>query len=120
MTSSRSELYVHFNGRMTYGENGVGYEGNDVKFIQLNNDITFFELERRLIIALQLANQVEDIKITYRYPQVMISPHVNYVPMLINDDEDVEIMLTLLQSTPMLNAAELYVEVESLTVGIVM
>ncbi|GMY19588.1 hypothetical protein FCV25MIE_14827 [Fagus crenata] len=29
-------------------------------------------------------------------------------------------MLTLLQSTPMLNAAELYVEVESLTVGIVM
>jgi hypothetical protein len=35
--------------------------------------------------------------------------------MPINDDEDVEIMLTLLQSTSILNAAELYVEMESLT-----
>ena len=96
MTSSRSVLYVHFNGRMTYGENGVGYEGNDVKFIQVNNDITFFELKRRLITKLQLVNQAEDIKITYQYPQVMISPHVNYIPMLINDDENVEIMLSLL------------------------
>ena len=115
MTSSCSVLFVHFNGWMTYGKNGVGYEGNDVKFIQVNNDITFFELKRRLIIALQLANQVQDIKITYQYPQVMISPHVNYIPMPINDDKDVEIMLILLQSTPILNAAELYVEVESLT-----
>jgi predicted ribosome-associated RNA-binding protein Tma20 len=57
MTSSHSVLYVHFNGRMIYGENGVVYEGNDVKFIQVNNDITFFELKRRLITALQLANQ---------------------------------------------------------------
>jgi hypothetical protein len=40
--------------------------------------------------------------------------------MPINDDEDVEIMLILLQSTPMLNVAELYIEVESLIVGIVM
>ncbi len=40
--------------------------------------------------------------------------------MPINDDEDVEIMLSLLQSTPMLNSIELYVEMESLTVGIVM
>ena len=120
MTSSRSVLYVHFNGRMTYGENGVGYEGNDVKFIQVNNDITFFELKRRLITKLQLANQAEDIKITYRYPQVIISPHVNYIPMSINDVEDLEITLSLLQSTPMLNATELYVEVEPLTVGIVM
>jgi hypothetical protein len=91
---------------------------DDVKFIQVNNDITFFELKRRLITKLQLANEAEDIKITYRYPQVMISPHVNYIPMPINDDEDVEIMLSLLQSTPMLNAAELYVEVEPLTVGV--
>ena len=72
MTSSRSVLYVHFNGRMTYGENGVGYEGNDVKLIQVNNDITFFELKRRLITALQLANQAQDIKITYQYPQVSV------------------------------------------------
>jgi hypothetical protein len=67
-----------------------------------------------------LANQAENIKITYRYLQVMIFPHVNYIPMPINDDEDVEIMLSLLQSTPMLNSIELYVEMESLTVGIVM
>jgi hypothetical protein len=52
MTFSRSVLYVHFNGWITYGENGVGYEGNYVKFIQVNNDITFFELKRRLITAL--------------------------------------------------------------------
>ena len=101
------------------GENGVGYKGNNVKFIQVNNDITFFELKRRLITKLQLANQAEDIKITYRYPQVIISPHVNYIPMSINDVEDLEITLSLLQSTPMLNATELYVEVEPLTVGIV-
>ena len=68
MTSNRSVLYVHFNGRMTYDENGVDYEGNDVKFIQVNNDITFFELKRRLITKLQLVNQAEDIKITYQYP----------------------------------------------------
>jgi hypothetical protein len=52
MTSSCSVLYIHFNGRMTYGENGVGYEGNDDKFFQVNNDITFFELKKRLIAKL--------------------------------------------------------------------
>ena len=69
---------------------------------------------------MQLANQAQDIKITYQYPQVMISPHVNYIPMLINDDKDVEIMLTLLPLTPILNTTELYLEMESLTFGIVM
>ena len=72
MTFSRSVLYVHFNGWITYGENGVGYEGNDVKFIQVNNDITFFELKRRLITKLQLANEAEDIKITYRYQLLVV------------------------------------------------
>ena len=57
-------------------------------------------------------NQSHRITVTYCCPQEVISPHINYITLLITDDDGVNLMFNMLDATPELKGIELYISVE--------
>ena len=72
-------VYLRFNGEIIYGQNGAEYQGSQMKFIRVHRGISFVKLETKIFNALQLDNQSHLITVTYRCPQEVISPHINYM-----------------------------------------
>uniref|UniRef100_A0A2N9FPE8 SWIM-type domain-containing protein n=1 Tax=Fagus sylvatica TaxID=28930 RepID=A0A2N9FPE8_FAGSY len=105
-------VYLRFNGEIIYGQNGAEYQGSQMKFIRVHRGISFVELETKIFNALQLDNQSHRITVTYRCPQEVISPHINYMTLLITDDDGVNLMFDMLDATPELKGIELYISVE--------
>uniref|UniRef100_A0A2N9GWD0 CCHC-type domain-containing protein n=1 Tax=Fagus sylvatica TaxID=28930 RepID=A0A2N9GWD0_FAGSY len=105
-------VYLRFNGEIIYGQHGAEYQGSQMKFIRVHRGISFVELETKIFNALQLDNQSHRITVTYRCPQEVISPHINYMTLLITDDDGVNLMFDMLDATPELKGIELYISVE--------
>jgi hypothetical protein len=105
-------VYLRFNGEIIYGQHGAEYQGSQMKFIRVHRGISFVELETKIFNALQLENQSHRITVTYRCPQEVISPHINYMTLLITDDDGVNLMFDMLDATPELKGIELYISVE--------
>ena len=105
-------VYLRFNGEIIYGQYGAEYQGPQMKFIQVYRGISFVELETKIFNTLQLDNQSHRITVTYRCPQEMISHHINYMTLLITDDDGVNLMFDMLDATPELKGIELYISVE--------
>jgi hypothetical protein len=105
-------VYLRFNGEIIYGQNGAEYQGSQMKFIRVHRGISFVELETKMFNALQLDNQSHRITVTYRCPQEVISPHINYMILLIIDHDGVNLMFDMLDATPELKGIELYISVE--------
>uniref|UniRef100_A0A2N9G230 CCHC-type domain-containing protein n=1 Tax=Fagus sylvatica TaxID=28930 RepID=A0A2N9G230_FAGSY len=105
-------VYLRFNGVIIYGQNGAEYQGSQMKFIRVHREISFVELETKIFNALQLDNQSHRITVTYHCPQEVISPHINYMTLLITDDDGVNLMFDMLDATPELKSIELYISVE--------
>jgi hypothetical protein len=105
-------VYLCFNGEIIYGQHGAEYQGSQMKFIRVHRGISFVELETKIFNALQLDNQSHRITVTYRCPQEVISPHINYMTLLITDDDGVNLMFDMLDATPELKGIELYISVE--------
>ena len=93
-------VYFHFNGEIIYGQNGTEHQGPQMKFIWIHREISFVELEMKIFNALQLDNQSQRITVRYRCPQEVISPHINYMTVLITDDDGVNLMFDMLDATP--------------------
>ena len=105
-------VYLRFNGEIIYGQNGAEYQGPQMKFIRVHLGISFVELETKIFNALQFDIQSQRITVTYRCPQEVISPHINYMTLLITDDDAVNLMFDMLDATPELKGIELYICVE--------
>ena len=99
-------VYLRFNGEIIYGQNGAEYQGPQMKFIRVHHGISFVELEMKIFNALQLDNQSHCITVTYRCPQEVISPHINYMTLLITDDDGVNLMFDMLDATPELKGID--------------
>ena len=66
----------------------------------------------KIFNILQLDNRSQRITVTYRCPQEVISPHINYVTLFITDDNGVNLMFDMLDATPELKDIVLYISVE--------
>lgn len=104
----------YMNGRMKYGPDGVGYDGPPTKAVRINRGIQFVDLQNKLCQALKIAKEQNMVKIIYRYPQVVQPTLIQYVPIPIEDDDDVEILFDTLLSHSGLSGVELYLEVEGI------
>jgi hypothetical protein len=91
---------------------GSEYQEPQMKFIRVHHGISFAELETKIFNALQLDNQSHRITVTYRCPQEVISPHIIYITLLITDDDGINLMFDMLDTTPKLKGIELYISVE--------
>uniref|UniRef100_A0A2N9GCN4 MULE transposase domain-containing protein n=1 Tax=Fagus sylvatica TaxID=28930 RepID=A0A2N9GCN4_FAGSY len=105
-------VYLRFNGEIIYGQNGAEYQGSQMKFIRVHRGISFVELENEDIQCTTIENQSHRITVTYHCPQEVISPHINYMTLLITDDDGVNLMFDMLDATPELKGIELYISVE--------
>ena len=47
-----------------------------------------------------------------KYRKMVFSPHINYMILLITDDDGVNLMFDMLDATPELKGIELYISVE--------
>ena len=73
------------------------------------------KLKKKIMKELDLDFQLHDIKIIYRSPRAVFSDRIVFTTTEIKRDKHVKIMFDMVNSTPQLKAAELYISVECRT-----
>jgi hypothetical protein len=71
-----------------------------MKNIRVKRGISFKKLQRKIFNALELNSHSNAITITFRSPQAILSHNIFYMPMLINDNNDVNFMFDVLDGMP--------------------
>ena len=112
-------VYIRYNREIIFGgDHGVQYEGLHMKIIQVKQGRSFKKLRRKIFSALELDHHSNVITITFRCPQKILSQHVVYMPMLINDDNAINHMFDVLNETPQLKDVELYIIITPQLIGV--
>ena len=91
MAPIQYNIYINFNGEIVHGQNGVEYQDRNMKIIRVKHGIKFSEWERTIISALQLGKKSHGISITYRCPQEIHRDRIIYMPLLITDNNGVNL-----------------------------
>ena len=71
----------------------------------------FEELEDKLCKVFHVDKIKNKIMITYRYPTVVQPTVLQYEPIPVSDDENMEIIFATINSHPCLSGVELYIDV---------
>ncbi len=113
-------IYIHYNGEIIYaGNHGLQYEGMQMKIIRGKRRISFEKLRMKIFSALDLDHHSNDITITFHCPQTILSHKILYMPMLINDYNDVNLMFDVLSETLQSIGVELYITMNFLTLWLI-
>ena len=72
----------------------------------------FEKLEDKLYKIFYINRSANRIMITYRYPTIMQSTILKYELVPITDDEDIEIIFSIVSSHFCLSSAELYIDIQ--------
>jgi hypothetical protein len=112
-------IYIRYNGEIIYDSiHGVQYEGMQMKNIRVKRGISFKKLRRKIFNTLELDNHSNAITITFRSSHAILSHNIFYMPMLINDDNDINFMFDVLDEMPQLIGVELYITITPQLVGV--
>lgn len=112
MAERRINLYVYSQGQIKEGPNGTYYDGGPPRLVKINKRICFTELESRLLVALKVDRKEYALTITYRCPTEFLPPNIKYIRLPVVDDDSVDMIFDMLESTNELKGAELFVELE--------
>ena len=104
--------YIH--GAIIDGASGIEYNRRPEKAIRMKYGMTYEALMYKLHRIFHIDSSRNKLIITYRYPQVLDPTVVTYVPIPITDDEDMEMLLSTINSHPYRLAAELFIDVQPL------
>ena len=112
------DINVYFGGPLDNPEGIDGFpfttEGIECYYMMLRRKLkTLTDLKRKIMDELKLNPAWYDIKIIYRYPQEVLYERINYGYMAIKEDKHVKMMFNRIQKMPQVNAAELYVSLET-------
>jgi hypothetical protein len=110
-------FYVHYNGEITYGNEGLQYQGQDAKstVIRLKKKINFKKLRKKICSALELDHHYHSITITFRCPSQILENIVKFMPILIRGDDDVNLMFEMMEVRTQFTFYELYITMEPIT-----
>ena len=82
------------------------------KFIELKCGTHLRKMHRKIMEALGLDRESHKIFIVYRAPQLLVNTQVFYNSNLLDGDDDVDMMWTVIKWSPQFIASGLYVTVE--------
>ena len=104
-------LLCYWNGAICDGPDGIFYNKSPSKAIKVRCGIRHDELIDQIHTAIPIDKQQHHIKVICRYPTVA-GTVMKYIPLHINDNNDVEIMFDVLTRHKKLSNIDLYIEVE--------
>ena len=106
-----------YNGEITYGNEGLQYQGQDAKstIIRLKNKINFKKLRKKICSALELDHHYHFITITFRCPSQILENIVKFMPILIRGDDNVNLMFEMMEVRTQFTFYELYITMEPIT-----
>ncbi|XP_028127280.1 uncharacterized protein LOC114323800 [Camellia sinensis] len=99
-------LAIYYNGGIINDACGIAYEGPDPKWIRVNRNMLFIDLCNRLIDATGIDHNGGNVLIIYRFPFRSYPYAVYYTSLAITDDDGVEGIFDLIDSTPSYNIAD--------------
>jgi hypothetical protein len=102
---------------MTYGNEGLQYQGQDAKstVIRLKKKINFKKLRKKICSALELYHHYNSITITFRCLSQILENIVKFMPILIRGDDDVNLMFETMEVRTQFTFYELYITMEPIT-----
>ncbi|XP_020890819.1 uncharacterized protein LOC110230914 [Arabidopsis lyrata subsp. lyrata] len=112
-------LLCYTNGCIKYGPDGVYYEGSTPKKIKVKRETKFNTLLNGLYPIFGLAKQRSKIEIFGRYPAVFSPDLFTYIHLPVVNDSSLETMLEVPSNHPSIKNVELYLEVKSISDGVI-
>ncbi|KAL6497290.1 hypothetical protein OROGR_029219 [Orobanche gracilis] len=82
-------LFCYWGGTTCQGPDGVSYNKGPNKAIKVNRGMQFDELVDHIYRVTSTDKQQHRIKVMCRYPSVGLGKVIKYVPVPINDNDDV-------------------------------
>uniref|UniRef100_A0A5B6ZNA4 Uncharacterized protein n=1 Tax=Davidia involucrata TaxID=16924 RepID=A0A5B6ZNA4_DAVIN len=115
--TERASVFCYWGGNMFDGEDGLSYDMNYRRGIKLSRGTTYSQLLDKIYSVMQLNRTQTRVKMTCRYLTLIGQQRINFMPLLVVDDDTVEMMLDVYFQGKGLLIVALYVETEDMYPG---
>ncbi|CAA0314026.1 unnamed protein product [Arabidopsis thaliana] len=119
MSEVNVPVFCCWNDCIKDGTNGIYYEGSNYRMTTVKGKTKFNELLDHLYQVTGLDRKRSKFGIIGRYPTDIQAFRVKYKPLPVVDDTSLETMLEITTKHPYIKDIDLYLEVESTSVGVI-